>query len=228
MDYNFTDNKDIIASLDSYNNPTIHSPNCHYVIQFYETKQSLLDIDEYKAFLDNAIARFRHSIAYTNYKGFLYGLGLDRCAFNSNINKDMAELEMHHNMLNIFDISLIISEHILNTVGYITTFDVVQCLKEEHRNNRIQLVMLTKTPHQLYHHNRDFYIHPDMCFGNWIEFLERYNKGITLEIAYKILFYIKRALKDGVSNDAGLLNIREQILNWSGLNGNVSISELGL
>ena len=35
---------------------------------------------------------------------------------------------MHHNIINIHDIAYIITEHILNTVGKITTFDLVELL----------------------------------------------------------------------------------------------------
>lgn len=211
---------DIYAGMDMFNNPTIYSPNSHYVIQFYQTKESLIDIEIYKNFLDNAISRFRHSITYKHYKAHLYENGLDRSAFKSNITKDMVDLEMHHNMLNIFDIAVIITEHVLNTVGFICTFDLVQLLKDEHKNNHIQLVMLDKTSHQVNHHSDGkFFIHPDMSVGDWSIFLQKYNQGITLEIAYKIMRYCKNAQKIGCSDEAGLLAVRENILNWGELNG---------
>ena len=84
--------------------------------------------------------------------------------------------------------------------------------------------MLSLTPHQLYHNNPDFFIHPRMCFGNWPEFLEKYKYGITQDIAFKILFYLKRALENENSNDNGLLSIRQNILDWSGLNNGLSHS----
>ena len=219
----------IQASFDQYNNACITSPSCHYVIPFYQTRDSLMDIETYKRFLDNAISRFRKSRTYSGYKGYLLNeINMDRCQFMSNINADMASIEMHHNMLTIYDIAVIITEHILNTVGFITTFDLVQLLKEEHKSNRIQLVMLSLTAHQLYHNSPDFYIHPSMCFGDWNAFLCKYSSGITMEIAFKILFYIKKALEVGGSDDSGLLKVRDEIINWSELNGNSIINDLGL
>ena len=219
--YNFN-MQDIIVCDNS--NPTIASPNCPFVCQFYQTKESLLDVESYKAFLDSAISRFRTSITYKNYKHFLMGLGLDRCQFHGNIvhneEQKMATLEMHHNMLTIFDIAFIITEHTLNQYGQITTFDLVDLLKKEHTSNHIQLVMLSKTPHQLYHNNQEFFIHPKMCFGDWYTFLETYKSGISQEIAFKILFYLKRSLENGKSNDSELLNIRDKIYDWSEANGN--------
>lgn len=215
---NYNQFPDIETYDDNFYNPTLTSPNCPFVLPFYQTRESLQDVEAYKSFLDNAISRFRHSTTYKHYKGFLMNLGLDHCQFHGSINNEMATIEMHHNLLTIFDIAVIICEHLLNTKGYVTTFDLCWYLKKEHTQHRVQLVMLSLTPHQLYHNNPDFFIHPDMCFGNWIEFLKRYNTGITQDIAYKILFYIKRAIEMGSSDDAGLLDLRDSILNWSNLN----------
>lgn len=218
--YSDTNMPDIFTYDDG--NPTLTSPNCAFELPFYQTRETLLDVESYKNFLDNSISRFRHSKTYKHYKSFLMRLGMNRCQFHSNIvsseEQDMATIEMHHNMLTIFDIALIITEHTLNTHGRICTFDLVDLLKTEHTNHRVQLVMLSLTPHQLCHNNPDFFIHPRMCFGNWYEFLERYKYGITQDIAFKILFYLKRAIENGSSNDAELLSIRDNILDWSGIN----------
>ena len=202
------------------NNPTIYSPNSPYEISFYQTKQTLTEnVEDYSDFLHNAISRFRKSRTYKHYKGYLIGLGLDRCQFHGNITDQMATIEMHHNMLTIFDIALILTEYMLNTYGYITTYDLVYLLKQEHKNNRIPLVMLSLTPHQLYHNDDDFYIDPKMGFGKWWEFLEMYKEGITLDIAYKIIKILDTSIKkDGSSDDNNLLNIREKILDWSQYN----------
>lgn len=207
-----------IEFYDVNNNPTIYSPSACHEISFYQTRSTLNDVELYKRFLDNVISVFRHSVTYKNVKGWLLSIGLDRCQFHSNITSEMASIEMHHNMLTVFDLALIITEHIINTRGMVCTNDVIQLLKEEHKKNHVQLVMLSLTPHQLYHNTENFFIHPDMCFGDWYTFLDTYNKGITKEIAFKIIFYLKRAIEEGCSNDGDLLNIRKNILNWSELN----------
>lgn len=202
-------------------NPTIFSPNATYELPFAQTKDSLRDTEVYKQFLDNAISRFRKSRTYKNYKGFLMGLGLDHCQMHGNISSEMASIEMHHNILTIFDIALIITEHVLNTEGYITTFDLVKLLAKEHTEHRVQLVMLSLTPHQLFHNDPQFFIPSTMCVGNWQEFLQRYNKGITQDIAYKLLYYIKREEElEGKPFDNNLLELREKIEDWSVYNGN--------
>lgn len=202
-------------------NPIVTSPNSTFSISFYQTRESLMDIDTYRTFLKNCETRFRHSVTYSNYKGFLIGLGLDRCQVHGFIHTDMegVDIEMHHAILNLFDICLLITEHLLNTVGYVTTFDVVQLLKEEHKSNNIALVMLSKTPHQMYHNNPgQFFIHPRMCFGKWPVLIEKYKNGLTQDVAFKLLHYLKKSIEIDTTNDEGLLSLRDKIKEWSGYN----------
>ena len=212
-----------IPDIETYNtqfdNPTLRSPNSVYELPFYQTRDTLLDIETYRNFLKNAMSRFRKSATYKHYKGFLLNLGLDRCQFHGNITADMASIEMHHNCLNLMDLALIITEHTLNTTGKISSFDLVQMLKEEHKAHRIQLVMLSLTPHQLFHSDPEFFIHPSMCFGDWYSFLEKYKYGITQDIAFKILFYLKKSLETSTSCDNNLLALRDNIKDWGEMNG---------
>lgn len=207
-----------IECIEENMNPIIISPNSTYGISFYQTRESLLDIDVYRNFLKNCESRFRHSVTYSNYKGFLIGIGMNRCQVHGFINADMegVDIEMHHAILTLFDICLMITEHLLNTVGYVSTFDVVQLLKEEHKANNIALVMMSKTPHQVYHDNpSDFFIHPKMVFGKWPVLIEKYKGGLTQDVAFKLLHYLKKSLETSESDDGGLLALREKIKEWS-------------
>lgn len=206
-----------IESYQENQNPIITSPNSTFSISFYQTRESLLDIDVYRSFLKNCEMRFRRSVTYKNYKSFLISLGMDRCQVHGFItaNMDGVDIEMHHAILTLFDLTLLITEHLLNTVGYVTTYDVVQALKEEHKLNNIALVMLSKTPHQVYHNTNDFFIHPKMCFGKWPELIEKYKYGLTQDVAFKLLYYLKKAIESDGSTDNGLLALRDKIKEWS-------------
>jgi len=61
-----------IESIRVNNNPTLYSPNSTYCISFYQTRDSLIDADTYRSFLKNIEMRVRKSIAYKNYKGYLF------------------------------------------------------------------------------------------------------------------------------------------------------------
>ena len=187
---------DIRISYDDQFNPTLRSPNTPFEQPFYHTRDMFMDVDNYKYFIENCISRFRHSKTYKNYKKYLYDIGLDHCQILGNISKEDATVEMHHNFLNIFDITLMITEHYVNTTGYVSTFDVVQSLKHEHKQNNIPIVMLSKTPHQLYHNSDgDIVLPARMCFGYWYNLLKKYNRGITIDIATKVIKFLQISME---------------------------------
>lgn len=208
---------------DSYN-PMVISPNAPYGITFYMTRETLLDVEVYKNFLDNAIAGFRHSNAYTIVKSDLMEQGLDHCQIMANVTEDEVGargLEMHHNFLTIFDIALLITEHVINTVGVISTFDLMYLLEVEHREHRVPLVMLSETAHQMYHNNEDLIIPASMTTGNWLELLQRYNKGITMKIAEKVSNFINESINNSEENSqiiTELLTVRDYAESWGRYN----------
>lgn len=204
-------------------NPIISASNNPKILQFKQTKESLLDVDTYRNFLKNAISNFHRTRTYKNYKAFLMGLGLDRCQVHGNITSDMATIEMHHNMLTIFDIAFIITSHITNTCEEgLSTFDLVYLLKKVHKEHKVQLVMLSLTPHQLYHNTHQLSIPPEMCFGDWYSFLQEYRYGISKDIAFKILFYLKEFEDNDFGINFDILKVRQDIVDWSAWNDRVN------
>lgn len=216
MDYNPVPG---IYFFDVDGNPTITSPNSPYEISFYQTRDTMVNPELYEDFIYNAISRFRKSMTYNNYKMTLYEWGLDHSQVHGNISSEMASLEMHHNILTVFDVAMIICEHLLNTRGRVCTFDIIMLLKKVHVNNMVSLIMLDVTSHQVYHDNASFFIDPKQCtLWKFKEFLSEYYTGITKAIAYKIINYMEEAsLVDGTF-DNQLLELREQISNWSEYN----------
>lgn len=211
-------------------NPALISPNSDFSIQFALTREETYDLDEYKAFLDSAIRSFRHSKTYRHYKAYLHSLGMICCQFHPYIQVMEEEetniLEMHHCMLNIYDIAIMITEHILNTVGFITEFDLAELLKYEHIHNRIPIVMLCKTCHQLYH-NQYLYVHPNMCFGKWWELIENYNTGLNRDIMFKLMMYLKKASEEKIpiqkERNTKLLKLRNELVDWAKYNEEVVV-----
>lgn len=205
---------DVLSYMDN-GNPTLTSPNSSYELPLYQTKDSFMDVELYSKFIHNAISQFRRMRVYKNYKAYLMNIGLDHCQYLHNINSSMAELEMNHCILTIFDVAVLISEHIINTYGYITTPHLVAQLRYVHSQNLVPLTMMSKTVHQLYHNDDMFYTHPNQVFGQWVTLLNTYNRGITPEICTKVLYYIRTAFEEGESSDNGLLSCATTIKNWS-------------
>lgn len=215
---------DIHIEYSDKENPTLHSPNAFVECPFKQSQETFMDVDTYKNFITNCMSRFRHSKTYTNYKHYLYDIGLDKCQLLGNIDSEMATVEMHHNFLNLFDITLLITEHIIKTDGFVTTFDVVQELKEAHKANEIPIVMLSKTAHQVYHNGDGVLLPARMCFGYWFDLLSKYNKGITLNIAQKIIYFVQRSIEyeqeNNYVNDCTntMLAVRDHVLEWRDYN----------
>lgn len=201
----FINNNDPIA--------TMWFPSAQDYLPFYQTRETLADSEKYKAFVDNCVRRFRKSRTYKSYKSYLMSLGMDRCQVAGNIQDGMANIEMHHNFLTIFDITILISQHVLNTVGRCTTFDIVSLLAQEHKNNNIPIVMLSETAHQLYHDNPDFYIPISMTFGKWWELLVKYRYGITMDIAYKVINYIRKCQKNNELTELAFFKLANDVEN---------------
>ena len=77
------------------NNPTIHSPYSEVDVYFYQTAETLQDIDTFRNFLKNAESRFRASKEYKAYKSYLMNMGINRCQEFGNITDEDATIELH-------------------------------------------------------------------------------------------------------------------------------------
>lgn len=205
-----------IISFDQ-KNPTVRSPYATTDLPFYQTRETLMDVDVFRNFLKNAESRFRASAEYKAYKAYLIEyLGINRCQVFGNITTEDAEIELHHNVLGLFDICLLIASHVVSTVGIISTFDLIELLIQEHWNNRVGVTFLSKTAHQMFTNNIDSYIPPEMTFGKWWELLYRYKYGITYDIANKVVNYLQKAK----NNIPTTINIpqQEEIMSYAYFN----------
>lgn len=203
-----------ITITDLDDNPTLTYTENDASISYYQTKDTLRNPEDYKFFLKNVTHGFRTSPFYKKYKRDLMEKGLDRCFIQSNLTSEHCSIEMHHNILTIFDIAFMICEHQLNTVGKINTFELISLLKYEHSINNVPIAMITITGHELNHSNDDFFIHPNSTFGNWVNLIRKYNKGMTPEIANKLIRYLNNCIQYGKSSDGELLKLREDIYDW--------------
>lgn len=195
-------------------NIILRSPYAPVDLMFYETRETIQDVEEFRNFLKNAESRFRASAEYKMYKSYLIEyVGLDRCQEFGNITTEDADIELHHNVIGLFDICLLISLHVINTVGMISSFDLIQMLIIEHFNNRVGVTFLSKTAHQLFTNDPNAYIPPEMTFGRWWELLSIYKYGITYDLANKVIKYIQKYQQQMPIS----INIeqQEQILGWA-------------
>ena len=198
-------------------NPTVRSPYAVTDLPFYQTRETLQDIDIFRNFLRNAETRFRATREYKAYKSYLIEyIGIDRCQVFGNITTEDADIELHHNVLGLFDITLLIATHVINTVGIISTFDLIQLLILEHWNNNVGVTFLSKTAHQMYTNDPNGYIPPDMTFGAWWNLLSKYRYGISYDLANKVIRYIKK-YQDQLPSSINIMQ-QEELLSYSHYN----------
>ena len=191
--YNKVEYNDYTIITKDTANPSFVVPNTDINLNFYQTRQSLLDPERYKHFLKNAEQRFRSSQEYKTYKSLQMARGFDHSQFMGNIESSKeVDIELHHNIIGLFDIVLMISEHILNTVGLISTFDLIQLVINEHFEDNVPCCMLSTTEHEMFTNDPNAYIGPDKTFGKWWVLLEKYRFGITYEIADKVIKYLNK------------------------------------
>lgn len=195
-------------------NPTISSDKSEFEIPYKQTEETLLNPQTYNRFIKHIESKFRTSLTYRAYKAYLMEHGLNRCFLQSNITTNHCTIEMHHHILTLYDIVYMIIQHKIKTQGSVSSFEIIKTLKEEHKNNNIAIVMLTKTNHEVNHNTYGMYIHPDIVIGNWMNLIEKYHKGISPKIANKIIRYIDMSTR-ATTTDGNLLKLRNQIINWS-------------
>lgn len=200
------------------NNPIIFNDNEPNGIFLAQTRDTLMDPEIYKSFLYSAQTNFRKSKFYTDYKADLMFKGLDRDQRHAAITSDMAPIEMHHNFITLNFMSIILTEHTLNTKGCITTFELMSLLEEQHRKNRVAVIMLSETEHQKHHDDPTDFISLKQCFCPHIfDFINLYMDGITLDICYKLLLHLKQEEQYGESFSPNMARARDQLLNWKHL-----------
>ena len=206
--------------MDINNNPYIESPDQPNVIYFAQTRDSLLDADTYIRFVHNCENNFRRSEFYRGYKAFVMNHGLRMDQNMPGITSEMASIELHHHLPTLKQATIMITEHLLNTNGCCTTFEVVQLLEEAHRNHWIGIVMLSTTNHQVHESNPADFISVNQCFGYPAEFITRYMDGMTLDISFKILLQLKQEIQNNYNSYTPMLvKARDQILSWQYYNG---------
>ena len=110
---------------------------------------------------------------------------LNNDVFFPNMTKDQdIEIELHHFPLTLFDIiEILIINHLINKNPF-STFLIANEVLEEHINFNIGVVPLNKTNHQLVHSDK-LELNLNYCFGNYQNFINKYENAISVRIRKK-------------------------------------------
>lgn len=160
-------------------NKSIYCESFYFVDVFDETnlkkfiksvERTVRSSKEYKRYIEN----LRTNVHALNYDTVM-----------SNISNTDTALEFHHYPLSLYEISeILILDHLANKDN-ITSFSIAKEIMEYHFKNKIGLVSLTKTNHELAHDGALF-LHKNQIFGKYEEFINEHPNGISMEIRNKI------------------------------------------
>lgn len=198
--------------------PEIDSDNSVYSLPYYKDLEYFSNFDNYVYFVKSVEKLVRRSKSYSAYIKYLRDkIGLTFCQVLPNIDNSEDEkitIEMHHGpILTLFDYVSIVVDYLIEKNERITTFSVARIILDEHWLNNIQVVMLSKTVHEVVHADNIF-INYKQGFGNLQAFLTKYHLGLHNEQIMKINKYIE-ASKKYDSFDRDILSLKKDILKWS-------------
>lgn len=202
-------------------NPTIDAEDSEYELPFYKDADYFTNIDNFVGFIRAVERQVRTSNYYSRYVKYIKeDVGLRHCQVLSNIEEEMVDggkskgiLEMHHGpILTLFDYVAIITDHLLVNGKKVNTYIVSDILLQEHYNNNVQVVMLSKTVHEQVHENNIF-INLNQGFGDISRFLKKYGDGLQADQIKKINDYIEKSKKYD-SFDNNVLRLDGAIKKW--------------
>ena len=200
------------------NNPIITAPDQPTYIMLAQTRETLIDTEIYSRFIYSCENNFRRSRFYKSYKANVMNVIGDRDQMMASINSSMTDIELHHHFPTLKQAAIMITEHILNTKGCVTTFEVVNALEDAHRNNMMAVILMSTTQHQVHHADPTNFISLTQCYGDPFKFIDKYIDGMTLDIAFNMLLQLKQEEQyNKKSFSPNMIRARDQIKSFSGL-----------
>ena len=138
-----------------------------------------IEVSEVNDKLINKIEKIiRNSIEYKEYINFLKDeLDMNYCSFFSSLDYNNTSIEMHH-VITLYDITYIVLTKQLTNEFNITPFDVAEEVMKLHYENKVALMPLSKTIHDLYHAG-EIFIPITYSFGDYESFYNEYKPYMT-------------------------------------------------
>jgi len=127
----------------------------------------------------------RSSMEYKQYVQYLRDeIDMTLCSFFNNINnKDTkrVSIEIHHEPFTLFDLTQIILDKWINEEKDINPLLIAEEVTLLHYRNTVGLIPLCVTVHELVH-NGKLFIPLQNLFGNFVSFIEEYEKFISKDL----------------------------------------------
>lgn len=150
-----------------------------------ETMQYYVNIEkpkDRKKFIERIEKNVRSSMEYRDYIRFLKEhIGLDSCIFFQNVsssNKKHVRIELHHEPFTLYDIVSVVVKKFEEEGIPLNDLSIADEVMELHYANKVGLVPLSKTAHEIIHKSNKLMIPLNMVYGSYSEFIEEYEPYI--------------------------------------------------
>jgi hypothetical protein len=195
-----------IDFVDTKNGPTAKSSSSPFSESLYFSDS--FDEASITAFIKSVERMIRTSHEYSQYLGLLktnYDT-MNHDDILSNISNADATIEFHHYPFSLYDIiDTVVSYHLTHDDKF-TSYSIADEVMREHFANRIGLVPLTKTNHELAHDGHLF-ISKTQVFGDYKAFMNKYKDGVSAELIKKIADMEKQSDDGRMTDEGGILNV---------------------
>lgn len=192
---------------------TVRSDAQAFDISFNKDKVYFMNLENYVNFIKGCERSIRKHPDYGNFVDSIRELKMEHCQVLGNITRYDAVIEMHHGpMLTLFDYCAIIVDHLLAQDEMVNTFKIAKMVLEEHYEGNVQVVMLSKTVHQLVD-SGELFINLNQGIGDVNTFLKKYPDGLE-KYKNKINEYIDLS-KKFQSHDSNILELEDNMVQWS-------------
>ena len=135
----------------------------------------------------------RSSLEYRDYIQFLKEhVGLDSCIFFQNISNDginkksRISIEIHHEPFTLYDIVNTVLTKYQEEGLPINDLNIADDVMLLHYENKVGLVPVSKTAHQIIHNSTKLMVPLNMCYGNYSQFIEEYEPYISDDMYEKL------------------------------------------
>lgn len=137
----------------------------------------------------------RSSMEYRDYIVYLKNnVDMNRCAFFNNVEATSGariRIEIHHEPLTLFDIVKTVVYKFMDEGMPLNDLYIADEVMNLHYTNKVGLIPLSKSVHQIIHNSNQIIIPLDLIYGDYKAFLEEYNDYLDEELVNKIAMKIK-------------------------------------
>lgn len=181
----------IFDDSDKKKGPIVDSEDSDYFLAYEKGPEYFATYENEVAFYKGVEKMVRQDQFYrSTYPKYLNEvIGLSECQVFGHIedtDRKSVSMEIHHGpLLTLYDIAEICTNWYRKHVGNPTTLRIADMVLEEHRQNHVQVVKLSKTAHDAVTDGK-IHLNYNQGFGDVRSFLEKYHDGITPDLAKKI------------------------------------------